>query len=482
MSYDEAYMVIFLGAGAVIFLFLCIYLASTATKPRLKEEGEGGPGPDYPHGRLSWGLTHNLLEPEGPCCSSGNHPMVISDDYGMIGYSKRRHYMCDICKEEGSGKRWFCAQCKEDICLGCGQKKMDSVIRNRFQQGVEDTYLTLANGGPGQLQEKEEKPADDTPAVVRVLSPWNPLANWNALFARPGAAYGCLDGLRAWAVVWVILFHNSLYWSEYKAAFTQSAEDAWFSKGDNAMLTVWWFQWLARGDMGVDVFFVLSGFLIGSILFKRLKGSDISRAQDAKECGWFLFKRVMRLSPAYFVCILLGVWLAPTFSAKDECEKTWWHNLLFINGNFGITGCLGQSWSISIEMQFYLLSPFLVLIALQSPANRRFHCGRPEYRGLWIFGLLAVLSLAARIIWIVVDSGSSGKAYEDSYYIYPVIHMRLGPYVIGMATAFIHRAWKANGAPPIVTEENSAVRYLLHLIATATWIATTYYGSIPDTG
>ena len=80
-----------------------------------------------------------------------------------------------------------------------------------------------------------------------------------AIVQRKPSALMPLDGLRAIAVLWVIVLHTMLnnaplfsdcFWSDFKD-------------------TSWWVEPIGKGDYGVDIFFVLSGFLIGYILFKE---------------------------------------------------------------------------------------------------------------------------------------------------------------------------------------------------------------------
>lgn len=148
-----------------------------------------------------------------------------------------------------------------------------------------------------------------------------------------------LDGLRALAVCAVILTHT----------------------------------WVARfpgGWVGVDVFFVLSGFLITNLLVKEQGTTGrISLAQ-------FYRRRAVRLLPALFVMLPLVVMLAVIF-APHLAAATLATSLFTIGyvanwqaAAHAPTGLLSQMWSLSVEEQFYLIWP-LMLILLLRVADKR---------------------------------------------------------------------------------------------------------------
>lgn len=103
------------------------------------------------------------------------------------------------------------------------------------------------------------------------------------------------------------------------------------------------------GWFGVELFFALSGFLIGTILI-RLFGDGVS----ARSLGRFWVRRWMRTLPAYFF-ILAFYWIAfGSFQASDLFLLQW-----PIDGNQGI---VPVSWSLAVEEWFYILFPLAVLL------------------------------------------------------------------------------------------------------------------------
>jgi peptidoglycan/LPS O-acetylase OafA/YrhL len=138
-----------------------------------------------------------------------------------------------------------------------------------------------------------------------------------------------LDHLRALAITYVLLFHYQIF-----------AHPDWVNK-------IGGFGWT-----GVDLFFVLSGFLISGQLFSAIaKGKPISMRE-------FFTKRFFRIIPPYLV--ILGLYLAFPFLREREHMAPLWKYLTF-TFNFGLnyrqTGTFTHSWSLCVEEQFYLVLP-----------------------------------------------------------------------------------------------------------------------------
>ncbi|MDH6254390.1 peptidoglycan/LPS O-acetylase OafA/YrhL [Chryseobacterium sp. H1D6B] len=148
--------------------------------------------------------------------------------------------------------------------------------------------------------------------------------------------YG-LDHLRTLAILLVLLYH-------YRAF-----------KHPEWVDTIGQFGWT-----GVDLFFVLSGFLISSQLFKEInKNGDISLKT-------FFIKRFFRIIPPYF--FTLSVYFCFPFFREREALSAWWKFLTFTQ-NYGLDvihhGTFSHAWSLCIEEQFYLVFPLLLLSAVK---------------------------------------------------------------------------------------------------------------------
>ncbi|MFZ1361850.1 MAG: acyltransferase family protein [Candidatus Nanopelagicales bacterium] len=187
----------------------------------------------------------------------------------------------------------------------------------------------------------------DTPRVIadtqridlRDLSPESPATGIEK--RHPGWSYmPALDGIRALAIIGVLIFHGNP-------------------------------NWLPGGYLGVDVFFVLSGFLISSIIFFEIEKTG---KLDFKR---FYVRRARRLLPALVVVLFASSVLA-LFFAQDAVAKlredivaslfyvTNWWNIAGDQSYFEAMGrapMLQHLWSLAVEEQFYLLWPIVLVIA-----------------------------------------------------------------------------------------------------------------------
>ena len=153
-----------------------------------------------------------------------------------------------------------------------------------------------------------------------------------------------LDGIRALAVLLVILSH-------WLPAFTLSK--------------------LGFGPIGVDIFFVLSGFLITRILIvERLKISaaplSYSRLNSIKN---FMIRRCLRIFPIYYLLLILLVIFANQFPNPVLKDWEWFffylQNIHYFNNQTWPGGCLSHLWSLAVEEQFYFFWPWLILFVPQ---------------------------------------------------------------------------------------------------------------------
>ncbi len=145
-----------------------------------------------------------------------------------------------------------------------------------------------------------------------------------------------LDHLRAFAIVFVFLYHYGRIFPHPEWTNTISS-----------------FGWT-----GVDLFFVLSGYLISSQLFYKIG------QQQAISFREFFTKRFFRIIPIYLLTLSV-YFLFPSFREREALAPLW--KYLTFTQNLGLDirtqGTFSHAWSLCIEEQFYLILP-LVLIAL----------------------------------------------------------------------------------------------------------------------
>jgi peptidoglycan/LPS O-acetylase OafA/YrhL len=174
----------------------------------------------------------------------------------------------------------------------------------------------------------------------------------------------------------------------------------------------------AEGALGVDVFFVLSGFLITSLLLERRERGDTSLRR-------FYARRALRLLPALFVMLVAYVaWTALTDSQKLGHAITGAALALSYVANIAsawhpeaIPHALSQIWSLSQEEQFYLVWPPLLLVLMRARPSVV-----PRVLGL----LIGAVALERFLIFAV---GSGGESSLNRVYLGPDTHAE--PILIG---------------------------------------------------
>lgn len=102
------------------------------------------------------------------------------------------------------------------------------------------------------------------------------------------------------------------------------------------------------GWIGVDLFFVLSGFLVGGLLVQELLKTGSLRIKR------FLLRRMMKIWPAYYVYLLFQIAMR-----RHPLDSFAWQNLLNVQNYAGTS--LDHTWSLAVEEHFYLFLPPLLL-------------------------------------------------------------------------------------------------------------------------
>ena len=194
-----------------------------------------------------------------------------------------------------------------------------------------------------------------------------PVANAPHIQYRPG-----LDGLRALAVVAVFLYHARI-------------------------------DWLPGGFLGVDLFFVLSGYLITSLLLVEWE------ARNRIDLFRFWMRRARRLLPALVVVVLASLILASIFARQDLAHTRSdvagsllyymnWHLIAANHSYFNVMGnpsLLGHVWSLAVEEQFYIVWPLILVPCLVLVGRKRL----PML-------VIAGIATSATLMWVLYNPGS----------------------------------------------------------------------------
>jgi peptidoglycan/LPS O-acetylase OafA/YrhL len=111
------------------------------------------------------------------------------------------------------------------------------------------------------------------------------------------------------------------------------------------------------GWTGVDLFFVLSGFLIGGLLFSEIKKTNTLNVKR------FLIRRGFKIWPAYMVFIAYVFCFTVYETSLPKACRLIWPNVLHLQNYFG--SVRGHTWSLAVEEHFYLLLPLFLLFVIR---------------------------------------------------------------------------------------------------------------------
>jgi len=142
-------------------------------------------------------------------------------------------------------------------------------------------------------------------------------------------AFASLDGLRALSILAVVWFHTTNHIPAWPA--------------------------LRRGFLGVDLFFIISGFLIVTLLLRERRDAGTISLRH------FYVRRSLRIFPAYWAMLLLvacAAYLKPG-AESAALKRDLPYALFYISNLVPMTSLLAITWSLSAEEQFYLAVPTL---------------------------------------------------------------------------------------------------------------------------
>ncbi|KAJ0175773.1 hypothetical protein K1T71_008932 [Dendrolimus kikuchii] len=403
-------------------------------------------------------LSQNLSIPNIPGLLEWENTLQIDDeskkkiekfDMMNVGWQAMAGKVDESRLPPGSFLSWFVFRLATCIPKPCStQQALTSLLFNLTELGFEyeDDYCRLPNDKPWVGADTAAVVVFSVLGLVTLLSschdlyhrfvvkrdPDNKYANTFSLYtngrrlmnfsSNPGTLH-CLDGVRAIAMLWVLIGH------------TFTSEQFW----SNPIVVFEWAVtvealWVAGGHVTVDTFFTLSGILVVYTTAGKLNGIRL-----LKNLHLFYLNRIIRMFPILAAGVLLeasyfnrmadGPYWNLNVVQANRCRTFWWSTLLHIQNymNPEVT-CIGQSWYLAIDVQLHIISPIVLFWVLSG--NKKF-----AWTGLTL-GTLGILAASTTYNFIREFPREHEFMYYLVYY-YVNTLTRASPFFVGMIFGYL---------------------------------------------
>ncbi|XP_013181605.1 PREDICTED: nose resistant to fluoxetine protein 6-like [Papilio xuthus] len=282
--------------------------------------------------------------------------------------------------------------------------------------------------------------------------------------SSPGALE-CIDGVRALAMIWVLLGH-----SFSSQPFTYNAIESfqWILSYEGL--------WITSAHITVDTFFMLSGLLVVYTTAGKLTSVGL-----LKNIHVFYLNRLLRMFPILATTALLEasvfnrisdgpVW-DTIVSQTHRCRTFWWSTLLHLQNYLNSENvCIGATWYLAIDVQLHLLSPFVLVWVLSG--NKKI---------AWsALSAGVVLSLSAATVYnfikefptgmITAERGDEMMYYMVYYYMNTLT--RAPPFLVGMVFGYLLHTYR--GKPVYISTILNLILWALSLSLLLTVCYCTY--------
>lgn len=191
------------------------------------------------------------------------------------------------------------------------------------------------------------------------------------MISAPSRVFG-LDVLRAAAILGVLVAHTATFFPNRSPRLEASL--------------------LYAGYIGVEMFFVLSGFLIGRIVLRGLQAD-----QSWKGLREFWIRRWFRTLPNYFLFLIVNILLAMAIS---QPLPSLWHYVVFIQHSVVNQEFYSESWTLAVEEWFYILFPLLAWLFARCASGMSLSRRHPGLLFFFSVGLFLCSAMALRSILV----------------------------------------------------------------------------------
>ena len=251
--------------------------------------------------------------------------------------------------------------------------------------------------------------------------------------------FPCFDGFRAIAALTILMTHVG------------------FASGLNSRSSFG--AYTARMDVGVSIFFVISGFL----LYRPFVAARLAE-EPGPRAGPYFWRRALRIFPAYWVALTVVIFVLG-HGPRDLESLFLWYGLVHIYSFDHVIGPIVQSWSLATEIGFYLFLPVYAsfmrrVVSGRTPATRF----RGELIGL---AVLYVSSFAFRITLLAGDAGARVNGTMTKWLV-----ANLDLFALGMVLAVVS-VWTSGRRPPLGLDRRWAPGACWALAGLAFWIVST---------
>ncbi|KAL4220888.1 hypothetical protein ACF0H5_019154 [Mactra antiquata] len=372
--------------------------------------------------------------------------------HGANGHVRARSniYVNGITKDEHSNYGTYTQNGQKPSSEEGQIKTVNSVVIMEKENEINnqtDTEDSTVTGNTKPQNETSFQPIE--PVWVQFLVCFSLYTNMPKILSAkssPGSVT-CIHGIRFLSLTWVVLGHTYNYGIiSHQDTFTiKNLLDA------VPIMQRFTFETVVGGGFAVDTFFVLSAFLLTWLQLKDIHARK--KKISINIVIMYYFHRFWRLTPIYMMVLMMfgclyhylgdGPFWPQVIWAAEHCKTNWWTNLLYINNLVQTdSACMGWSWYLANDMQFYVISPLFIVFMYKLPIF-----------GFILTSVLLCLGMSMSF-WKEYEANgtfftmiSDGGSYWKSVYIAP--WCRVGAWAVGMLLGFIVHQ---RGRKPIQTK------------------------------
>ena len=290
---------------------------------------------------------------------------------------------------------------------------------------------------------------DDCSVPTRILLSFSLIKNASNLFtvnSKTSNTIKAISGIRVISMFWIIANHT---WQAINAYSELVENKVVFS----SKVKEFNFQPIINVTFSVETFLLLGGLLVAYTMFKDLETHGKFRI------FYFYVHRFFRIAPLYYLFIFLAIKVLPKMGSGpiykwrllsyETCQHYWWTNIFFINNFIPVLSCLGHTWYMAIDMQFFIISPIFIILL----HNRR---------SLAVFLITAVIVGSVVVVGAIafinkhnINLFADSDIVSNIKYLYCKPYFRINAYLIGIILGYIlHKKYSIAHLPISASLQN----------------------------